>query len=74
MLEKENFIECVLKITDKWSLKQCAYCDPGTMVSVEGMVDFKCIKCGKDMKPEYYLEEIAKIASFYRESINNKEI
>jgi tRNA(Ile2) C34 agmatinyltransferase TiaS len=73
MTGKNEFEEKVLKLAEKWALKQCAYCDPGTLVSVEGMLDFKCIKCGRTMKPELYLEEFVKLVSKYREQmgINN---
>ena len=54
MTYKEDFIAEVLKIIDKWSFEFCAYCDPGTLVSVDGMVDFKCVNCGRSMKNEDY--------------------
>ena len=69
MIDKDEFDEKVLKIAEKWALKQCVFCDPGTLVSVEGMLDFKCIKCGRTMKPELYLEEFVKLVSRYREHI-----
>lgn len=67
MISKDEFDEKVLRLAEKWALKQCVYCDPGTLVSVEGMLDFKCINCGKTMKPELYLEEFVKVVSSYRE-------
>ena len=66
MSYKDEFIEEILKQVDKWSFEFCAYCDPGTLVSVEGMLDFKCINCGKHMKDGDYLGEIAKAALKYR--------
>ncbi len=69
MITKDDFDDQVLKLAEKWALKQCIYCDPGTLVSVEGMLDFKCIKCGKTMKPELYLEEFVKLVSSYRKLI-----
>jgi tRNA(Ile2) C34 agmatinyltransferase TiaS len=73
MIGKDEFEEKVLKLAEKYTLRQCIYCDPGTLVSVEGMLDFKCIKCGRTMKPELYLEEFVKLVSKYREQmgINN---
>ena len=47
MISKDEFEEKVLKLAEKWVLKRCAFCYPGTLVSVEGMLDFKCIKCGR---------------------------
>ena len=66
MINKDEFDQKVLRLAEKYTLKQCVYCDPGTLVSVEGMLNFKCIKCGKTMKPELYLEEFVKIVSSYR--------
>lgn len=54
---------------DRWSFEQCAFCEDGTMVSIEGMLDFKCNKCGKSMNPVNYLGEIAKIVFSYREQL-----
>jgi hypothetical protein len=67
----QNFINNVLKIVDRWSFEQCAHCENGTLVSIEGMLDFKCVKCGKSMNPLDYLGEIAKIVFNYREKITN---
>ncbi|MFX1323584.1 MAG: hypothetical protein ACFE8N_01410 [Promethearchaeota archaeon] len=39
------------------------------MVSIEGMLDFKCSKCGESMNPVKYLGEIAKIVFSYREQL-----
>ncbi|MFW9784869.1 MAG: hypothetical protein ACFFFB_21495 [Candidatus Heimdallarchaeota archaeon] len=58
---------------DRWSFEQCAFCEDGTMVSIEGMLDFKCNKCGKSMNPVKYLGEIAKIVFSYREQLGSSE-
>ena len=64
---QEKFINNVMKIIDRWSFEQCAFCEEGILVSIEGMLDFKCSKCGKPMNPVNYLGEIAKIVFNYRE-------
>ena len=68
-------IKAILKVIDRWSFEQCAFCEDGTMVSVEGMVDYKCTRCGKTMNPVNYLVEIAKIVFNFREQIerNNEK-
>ncbi|KKM82384.1 hypothetical protein LCGC14_1320120 [marine sediment metagenome] len=66
-LNKKEFIKEIFKIIDRWSFEQCAYCEDGTMISIDGMLDFKCGKCGKTMIPLNYLGEIAKIIYNYRE-------
>ena len=68
---QEKFIEDIVKIIDRWSFEQCAYCDNGTLVSIDGMLDFKCSKCGKTMNPTKYLGEIAKTVFSYRENLEN---
>ena len=73
--DQKKFIEDVMKLIDRWSLEQCAYCVNGSMVSIEGMLDFKCTKCGRTMNPMMYLGEIAKTVFNYRErdeSLKNK--
>lgn len=67
----EKFIEDVIKIVDRWSFELCAYCSNGILVSIEGMLDFKCSKCGKTMNPLKYLGEIAKTVFNYREQHTN---
>ena len=64
---QEKFIEAIIKIIDKWSFEHCAYCEDGIMITIEGMLDFKCNKCGKTMNPLNYLGEVAKIVYSYRE-------
>lgn len=64
---QEKFIEEIIKIIDRWSFEQCAYCEDGIMISIVGMLDFKCNKCGKTMNPLNYLGEVAKIVYSYRE-------
>lgn len=71
MSSKEKFIEEIIKIIDRWSFEQCAFCDDGTMVSIEDMLDFRCDKCGKPMNPIIYLGEIAKAVFNYREQQEN---
>ena len=71
MSSKEEFIEDVVKVIDRWSFEQCAFCDGGTMISLEGMLDFRCNKCGKSMNPVIYLGEIAKLVFNYREKQEN---
>ena len=70
---QEDFINDILKIIDRWSFEQCAYCNNGTLVSIDGMLDFKCSKCGKTMNPAEYLGEIAKTVFNYREKLGNIE-
>jgi len=73
--KQEKFIKDIIKIIDRWSFEQCAFCENGTMVSIEGMVDFKCSKCGNTMNPLNYLGEIAKCVFNYREqnpNLNNE--
>jgi DNA-directed RNA polymerase subunit RPC12/RpoP len=74
-LPQEEFIKAILKVIDRWSFEQCAFCEDGTMVSIEGMVDYKCTRCGKTMNPVNYLVEIAKIVFNFREQIerNNEK-
>lgn len=71
---QENFIEDIIKLIDRWSFEQCAYCDDGALVSIEGMLDFRCSKCGKSMNPLKYLGEIGKIVFHYRENQHNLKI
>ena len=70
--EQEQFIKEVIKVIDRWSFEQCVLCDDGTMVSIEGMLDFRCSKCGKPMNPINYLGAIAKTVYNYREQIENQ--
>lgn len=70
-LNQEKFIEDIIKIIDKWSFDQCAHCENGTLISIDGMLDFKCSKCGKTMNPAEYLGEIAKTVFNYREKLEN---
>lgn len=69
---QEKFIEEVIKVIDRWSFEQCASCENGNMVSIEGMLDFKCSKCGKTLDPINYLGEIAKIVFNFREKVEKK--
>ena len=64
---QDKFIKEIIKIIDRWSFEQCAFCENGTMASIEGMVDFKCSKCGKTMNSLNYLGEIAKVVFNFRE-------
>lgn len=64
---QEKFINDIIKIIDRWSFEQCAFCEDGIMVSIEGMVDFKCSKCGRTMNPLNYLGQIAKIVFNFRD-------
>ncbi|MFX1571148.1 MAG: hypothetical protein ACFFB0_00195 [Promethearchaeota archaeon] len=68
---QEEFIEKVIKLIDRWSFEMCAFCDNGSMVSIEGMLDFKCSRCGKRMTPVTYLGEIAKEVFKYRDQVEN---
>jgi len=72
-LPQEKFIKAIIKVVDRWSFEQCAFCEDGTMVSIEGMVDYKCSRCGKTMNPINYLVEIAKIVFNFREQLENKK-
>ncbi|MDX1798958.1 MAG: hypothetical protein R3255_09950 [Candidatus Lokiarchaeia archaeon] len=71
--DQKKFIEDVIRIIDRWSFEQCAHCENGTLLSIDGMLDFKCSKCGKDMNPSEYLGEIAKTVFKYREKLENKK-
>ncbi len=68
---QKKFIKDVIKIIDRWSFEQCAHCENGTLLSIDGMLDFKCSKCGKNMNPSEYLGEIAKKVFNYREKLAN---
>ncbi|MFX1501277.1 MAG: hypothetical protein ACFFDH_09985 [Promethearchaeota archaeon] len=68
---QEKFIKKIMKVIDRWSFEQCAHCENGILVSIDGMLDFKCSKCGKTMTPTEYLGEIAKITFNYREQTRN---
>lgn len=70
-LNQEKFIEDIIKIIDRWSFEQCAHCENGTLISIDGMLDFKCSKCGKTMNPAEYLGEIGKTVFNYREQLEN---
>lgn len=72
-LPQGKFIKAIIKVVDRWSFEQCAFCEDGTMVSIEGMVDYKCSRCGKTMNPINYLVEIAKIVFNFREQLENKK-
>ncbi len=72
--DQEKFIEQVSKLIERWSFEQCAYCDDGTLVSIEGMLDFKCSKCGRTMNPLEYLGQIAKIVFNYKDKHMNLKI
>ncbi|MFX1481363.1 MAG: hypothetical protein ACFFCI_25065 [Promethearchaeota archaeon] len=69
--DQEKFIEKVSELIDRWNCEQCAYCNDGTLVSIDGMLDFKCSKCGRTMNPLNYLREIANIVLKYREKKTN---
>ncbi|MFX0008360.1 MAG: hypothetical protein ACFFA7_06925 [Promethearchaeota archaeon] len=71
--DQKKFIEDVIRIIDRWSFEQCAHCENGTLLSIDGMLDFKCSKCGKDMNPSEYLGEIAKMVFKYREKFETKK-
>ena len=70
--EQEQFIKEVINIIDRWSFEHCAFCKDGIMVSIEGMLDFRCAKCGKTMNPINYLGAIAKTVFLYREQLENQ--
>lgn len=63
---EHEFIEKIINLIDKWVNDQCAFCDPGTMVSIEGMAEFRCINCNKSMNDSVYLGEIVRLVSQYR--------
>lgn len=69
MSNKDQFVDNVIKMIDRWSFEQCAFCEEGTMVSIEGMINYKCSKCGKSMKSSYFIGEIAKLVFKYREEL-----
>lgn len=72
-LSQEEFIKAIIKVIDRWSFEQCAFCEDGTMVSIEGMVDYKCTRCGETMNPVNYLVEIAKIVFNFREQLEKEK-
>ena len=71
--EEKKFIEKIIDIIDRWSFEMCAYCENSSLVSIEGMVDYKCENCKKKMSDGLYLGEIAKIVYDYRENKINME-
>ena len=71
---KDEFIKEIIKIVDNWSFETCAFCKDGMMVSIEGMLEYRCNKCGRAMTPSTYLGEIAKLVYNYREKFENDEI
>jgi len=70
---KEELADKIMKIVEKWSFEFCAFCEPGTLVSIEGMVDFKCIKCGRAMNDGIYLGEIAKKIYSYNDKFEHTD-
>ncbi|MFX1279955.1 MAG: hypothetical protein ACFFA3_11100 [Promethearchaeota archaeon] len=70
---KDKFIKEVIKIIDRWSFEQCAYCEEGSIISIEGMLDFRCSKCGKTIEPVNYLGEIAKIVFNLRDNVDKEQ-
>ncbi|MHA2008891.1 MAG: hypothetical protein ACXABO_12440 [Promethearchaeota archaeon] len=72
MSTQEKFIKNVIKIIDRWSFEQCAFCEDGTLVSIEDMLDFRCSKCGNTMNPITYLGAVAKAVFNYREQLENQ--
>ncbi|MFX0081451.1 MAG: hypothetical protein ACFE94_06845 [Candidatus Hodarchaeota archaeon] len=70
---QEKYINAIIEIIDRWSFEQCAFCEDGTMVSIEGMLDYKCSRCGKTMNPVNYLVEIARIVLDYREQFESEK-
>lgn len=67
---EKDFIKEVIKLVDKYSFEKCAYCDPGTLVSIDGMMDFKCISCGRSMTESDYLGEIIKLVYDFIQKTN----
>ena len=66
-LEDDDFIEKLFTIIDKWSFDMCVFCDNASLITLDGMVDYKCEKCKKKMSDGVYLGEIAKLVYKYRE-------
>ena len=71
--QDKKFIERIINIIDKWSFDMCAYCENSSLISIEGMVDYKCENCNKKMNDGLYLGEIAKIVYDYRENQDKKK-
>jgi len=71
--DQEKLIQDILRIIDRWSFEHCAHCENGTLISIEGMLDYKCNKCGKAMNPAEYLGEIAKSVFNYREKSSHTQ-
>ncbi|MFX1276876.1 MAG: hypothetical protein ACFFBP_07250 [Promethearchaeota archaeon] len=67
-MEDNQFIEKVMNIIDRWSFEMCAFCENSSLVTIEGMVDYKCEKCKRKMSDGIYLGEIAKLVYDYREN------
>ena len=70
---KDEFIKEIIRIVDCWSFESCAFCKDGALISIEGMLEYRCNKCGKSMNPAIYLGEIAKLVYQYREKFENNE-
>lgn len=67
---EHEFIEKIIKVIDKWTYDHCAFCDPGTMVSIDGILEFRCINCGKSMNDSIYLSEVAKLVYEYKDKFS----
>ena len=67
-MEEKEFIEKVINIVDRWSFEMCVFCENSSLVTLEGMVDYKCEKCKRKMSDGIYLGEIAKLVYEYREN------
>lgn len=67
-MENNEFIEKVMNIIDRWSFEMCAFCENSSLVTIDGMVDYKCEKCKRKMSDGIYLGEIAKLVYDYREN------
>lgn len=71
--DKLKLADEIMHIIEKWSFEFCAFCDPGTLVSIDGMVNFRCIKCGRAMNDGIYLGEIAQKIFDYSEKHEHHE-
>ncbi len=70
---KEELADEIIKLVEKWSFEFCAFCDPGTLVSIEGMVNYKCIHCNRSMNDSIYLGEMAKKIFSFSDKYENPE-
>ena len=70
----KEFINEIIRIIEKWSFEECAFCEAGDLITIEGMIDYKCSVCKKKMSESVYLGEIAKLVFDYQEKELNDDL